>query len=188
MRRPSFTTLACPQTPVLVVRAGCTPWEAPTVLEAYPKRNELRVVGNHEINDVWEDGLALKVHAVLRAKGADWSSTDVVRIGYAEEPSRDVILWIGVRPISYEVGTDAALQCKGLLLDYSIKEVDVEIRESKVICAAGPQLLQPTLDSGSVVDVREPFTTLGITIYAQSALWAEGTGGFFLGGGSGGGG
>ena len=44
-----------------------------------------------------------------------------------------------------------------------------------------PQLLQPTLDSDTIADVREPFTaTLGITICAQSTPWAEGTGGFFL--------
>jgi len=29
---------------------------------------ELRVVGNHEIKDVWEDDLALKVHAILDEK------------------------------------------------------------------------------------------------------------------------
>ena len=178
-----FYYAGLPSGPVLVARTGSTPWEAPTGLEAYRKLKELRVVGDHEINDVWEDDLALKVHAILHAKGVDWSSTDVVRIGYAEEPSGDVILWIGVKPdsLSYDAGIDAALQCKRLLLDYGIKEVDVEIRESEVIRSAGPQLLQPTFDSDATVDVREALTaTLGITICAQSTPWAEGTGGFFL--------
>lgn len=111
----------------------------------------------------------------------EWTSTDVVRIGYVEESSGNVILWIGVKPdsLSYEQGIDMALQCKRLLLDYGINDVDVEIRQSEVIRSAGPQFLQPTFDIDPTVDVREPFTaTLGITICAQSTPWAEGTGGF----------
>jgi hypothetical protein len=184
-----FYYAGLPSSPVLIARTGSTPWEAPTGLEAYPKLKELRVVGEHEINDVWEDDLALKVHAILRAKGVDWSSTDVIRIGYVDEPSGGVILWIGVKPdsLSYEVGIDAALQCEELLLDYGINDVDVEIRQSEVIRSAGPQLLQPTFDYDPTVDAREPLTaTLGITICSQSTPWAEGTGSFFLseGGGS----
>ncbi|KAH9915507.1 uncharacterized protein B0H18DRAFT_1041564 [Fomitopsis serialis] len=68
-----------PSRPILVARTGST-WEAPTGPEAYPRLKELRVVGNHEINEVWEDDLALKVHAILREEKMDWSSTDVLRI------------------------------------------------------------------------------------------------------------
>ncbi|KAF7982540.1 hypothetical protein HWV62_27504, partial [Athelia sp. TMB] len=150
---------------------------------------ELRVVGEHEINEVWEDDLALKVHAILDAKHVVWSSTEVVRIGNIEEPSGDVILWIGVRPesLSHEVGFGVALECKRLLVGYNIKDVDVEIRESEVIPSAGPSLLKPISASDPIAEAREPFTgTLGITICSRSTPWAEGTGGFFLseGGGS----
>jgi hypothetical protein len=76
--------------------------------------------------------------------------------GYVEESSGNPILWIGVKPtsLSYEQGIDVALQCKKLLLDYGINDVDVEIRQSEVIRSAGPQLLQPTFVIDPTVDVR----------------------------------
>ncbi|KAK0207623.1 hypothetical protein IW262DRAFT_1281921 [Armillaria fumosa] len=169
--------------PVLVARTSITPYEAPTGPEAYPRLKELRIVGDHDIQDVWEDDLALKVHAILSEKGVDWTSTNVVRIGYVDESSSSVILWIGVKPdsLSYEDGISVALQCKGLLLDHGIDDVEVEIRESEVIHSAGPKLLEPTFDSDPMVDVCEPFTAmLGISVCAQLTPWAEGTGGFFL--------
>ena len=176
-----------PSQPTLIARTG-SPWEAPTGPEAYSRLRELSVVGYHEISDVWEDDLALRVHAILDEKGVDWSSTDVVRIGYVDEPSvrGNVILWIGVKPgsLSYEVGIAAALQCKMLLLDHAIDDVEVEIRQSEIVQAAGPQLLQPADDRYDIdptVDIREPFTaTLGIPICARSTPWVEGTAGFFL--------
>ncbi|KAN0109281.1 hypothetical protein V8E52_009465 [Russula decolorans] len=144
--------------PVLVARTGATPYKAPTGPEAYPRRKELRIVGDHEIKELWEDDLAFK-------------------------SSSNVVLWIGVKPgsLSYEQGIEVALQCKRLLLEYGINDVDVEIRQSEVIRSAGPQLLQYTFHIDPTVDAREPFsTTLGITICAQSTPWVEGTGGFFL--------
>jgi hypothetical protein len=91
--------------------------------------------------------------------------TDVVRFGYVNKPSGDVAIWIGVMPdsLSYEVGIDAAFDCKRLLLDNGINDVEVEIRQSEVTRSAGPQLFQPTYNVDPTVDVREPLTpTLGI--------------------------
>ena len=171
-----------PSRPVLVARTG-SPWDAPTSPDQYPRPKQLRIVGRHEISDVWEDNLALKIHAVLEEKEVDWSSTDVIRIGYVDEPHGNVILWIGVRPgsLSRQVGINVASQLKKVLLDHDISDIDVEIRESQIIQSAGPRLLQPTDDANPTVDFREPFTpTLGITICARSTPWIEGTGGFFL--------
>ena len=70
-----------PSAPALVARTGTTPWEVPTGPEAYRKLKELRVVGNHAINEVWEDNLALKLRALLDSMKVKWTSTDVVRIG-----------------------------------------------------------------------------------------------------------
>jgi hypothetical protein len=140
-------------------------------------------VGHHKISETWEDDLALKIHAILDRKGVDWSSTDVVRIGYADEPTGKVVLWIGVRPdsLSYEVGIDVVLQCKRVLQDYAIDDVDVEIRQSAIIQSSGPQLLESTDDRDLTLEFREPFTsTLGMTICARSTPNIEGTAGFFL--------
>ena len=180
-----------PSAPVLIARTGPL-WVAPTGPEAYLRAKELSPVGIHEISKVWEDDLALKVHAVLDENGVDWSSTDVIRMGYIDDPSRNVTLWIGTRPgsLSFEVGANVVLQCKRILLEYDIHDVEVEIRESEIIRSAGPPLLQPaSYEVDSTIDVREPLTTsLGITICARSTPWAEGTGGFFIDKGSDGGG
>ena len=60
-----FYYAGLPSAPILVARSSTTPWEAPTGPEAYNRRKELRVVGNHAIKDVWEGDLSLKVHTLL---------------------------------------------------------------------------------------------------------------------------
>ena len=101
-------------------------WLVPAPLFGMPvhppaqRLKELRAVGN----------LALKVPAVLIDMKVIWTITDVVRIGYAEEFSAPVILWIGVMPgsLSGDDGIVVASKCKRLLEDHEI--VDVEICES----------------------------------------------------------
>ena len=178
-----------PSHPVLVARTG-PPWKQPTGPEAYRTINkELRVVGTHAIKEVWEDNLALKVHALLDSMKVKWTSTDVVRIKDASwlhryrESSAPVILWIGVMPgsLSYPDGSVVASKCRELLVEYDITDVDVEIRESVVTRSAGPKLLAPTDSSHPTSSIRQPFTTtLGFPICAQSTPWAGGTAGFFI--------
>jgi hypothetical protein len=129
-----FYYAGLPSAPALVARSSTTPWEAPTGPEAYPRHKELRVVGNHAIKDVWEGGLALKVHTLLESMEVKWTSIDIVRIGYDGEPSAPVILWIGVIPASLSGGDGiiVAHRCREILEEYRITDVDVEIRESVV--------------------------------------------------------
>ena len=149
-------------------------------------RKELKAVGNHALNDIWEDTLAPLVLDILESEKVKFTSVDVVRIGEVGEPSPPVILWIGVLPESLTPvdGLDVALQCKELLEKNSIVDVDVEIRESIVTRSAGPRFLDPldrAFDSDPTVEVRMPLTaTLGLGICAQSTSWAEGTGGFYM--------
>ncbi|KAF8331414.1 uncharacterized protein EI90DRAFT_3016408 [Cantharellus anzutake] len=170
--------------PWLIARTG-GPWYPPSGPEAYPRAKELRILGEHELFDVWEDDLALKVHNILNQNQVNWSSTEIVRIAYLDEPDGNLILWIGVYStptrLSYDVGIEVAVQCKRLLLDYSIQGVDVELRESDFVQFAGPALLKPTDIIDPTAIVREPFTTtLGMNICAESTPWAEGTVGFFM--------
>jgi hypothetical protein len=149
------------------------------------KRKDLRAVGNHALKEVWEDNLALKLHALLDSMEVKWTSTDVVRIGNVEESSAPVIVWIGVMPasLSGHEGAIAAFKCRELLVEYNIADVDVEIRESVVTHTTGPKLLAP-IYSGSFFQpagIRETITTtLGLPICAQSTPWTGGTGGFFI--------
>ncbi|PBK75246.1 hypothetical protein ARMSODRAFT_929310 [Armillaria solidipes] len=184
MEAKFFYYAGLPSAPVLVARTGTTPWKAPTGPEAYPTRKELRAVGNHALEEVWEGNLAPELHALLDSMEVKWTSTDVVRIGNAKESSAPVILWIGVMPasLSDNDGVDVASRCRELLVKFDIADVDVEIRESVVTRSAGPKLLTSTYSySDPTVSAREPLTTtLGLPICAQSTPWAGGTGGFFI--------
>lgn len=106
-----------PSAPVLVARTGITPWEAPTGQEAYPKLKELRPIGNHAIAGVWQSGMATRVCTLLDSMEVQWTSMDVVRIGYAGESSAPAVLWIGVTPasLSGDYGVVVASSCLELL-------------------------------------------------------------------------
>ncbi|KZT04526.1 uncharacterized protein LAESUDRAFT_715565 [Laetiporus sulphureus 93-53] len=181
-----FYYAGLPSGPRLVARTGTTPWKEPTGPEAYRKLKELRPVGNHPLSEVWEDGLALKIHDLLDTMKVKWTSIDVVRIRDVETSSAPVILWIGVVPasLSGEDGVVVASKCRELLVEYGITDVDVEIRESVITRSAGSKLLTRTSSYYSfdpTADVREPLTTtLGLPICAQSSPCAENTGGFVI--------
>jgi hypothetical protein len=179
-----FYYAGLPSHPLLIARSSSptTPWmeRGP---EAYPQRKELKVVGNHALNNIWENTLAPLVLALLESEGVKWTSVDVVRIGNAGEASAPVILWIGVIPtsLSHIDGLHVALKCKELLQKNDIVDVDVELRESVVTRSGGPRFLDPAFLSDPTVEVRRPLTaTLGLSICAESTAWAEGTGGFFM--------
>ncbi|TFY71083.1 hypothetical protein EVG20_g1921 [Dentipellis fragilis] len=168
-----FYYAGLPSGPRLVARSGIVPWSEPTGPEAYRVIRMLHPVGDHPIKEVWEDNLALKLHALLDSMKVKWTSTDVVRIGNADESynSAPVVIWIGVIPASLSGadGVVAASKCKELLVvEYNITDVDVEIRQSIVSRSAGRKLLQ--MDRSCF----EP------TPDACSTPWAEGTGGFFI--------
>ncbi|THV02724.1 hypothetical protein K435DRAFT_836237 [Dendrothele bispora CBS 962.96] len=174
MTEAAFYYAGLPSAPILVARTSTTPWKAPTGPEAYPRRKELRPAGRHALVEVWEDNLAFKIHALL--ENVMWTSTDIVRIGYADElelssaPPPPVILWI-VQEV--------------LLEEHGITDVDVEIRESVVTRSdsAGPKFFSSTraYSSDPVDGICTPLTTaLGFPISAQSTPWFQGTGGFFV--------
>jgi hypothetical protein len=70
-----------------------------------------RVAGNHALKEVWEDNLALKLHALLDSMKVKWTSTDVVCIGNAGESSAPVILWIGVMPATLSGNDGGSEHC-----------------------------------------------------------------------------
>jgi hypothetical protein len=105
--------------PVIVARTG-SPWEEPTGMDAYPRKKQLGVVGRHGIGEIWEEVLGLKVRDILDKGQEDWTSIDIVRIGYDVEQGL-VVVWIGINPdsqVSYKVNYDTTVQCKELLIDH----------------------------------------------------------------------
>ncbi|EJD02735.1 uncharacterized protein FOMMEDRAFT_28427 [Fomitiporia mediterranea MF3/22] len=123
-----------PSAPVLIARASATLWQEPTGLEAHQSDKELCPVGNHAIKEIWEDTLAFKIHDVLESMKVQWTSINVVRIGNAGDYFAPVVLSISVTSASLS-GHDSlvvASKCRNVLVEHSITDVDVEIREAEV--------------------------------------------------------
>ncbi|KAG0129449.1 hypothetical protein HOY82DRAFT_671098 [Tuber indicum] len=144
--------------PVLVARTGNDTWIPPTGLESYLHPKELRSVGIHALNEIWEDQLAFQIHDILDLRTVDWTSTDVVRIE----------------------GVIVAQECKQILTTHMIRDVEVEIRESVVTRSLGPKMPTPVLSSEPTAGMLEPLTpTLGLSICNTRTPWMEGSGGFY---------
>ena len=86
------------------------------------------------MHETWQDSLSPKIIALLDSMKVKWTSLDVARIGYADDYSPPVVLWIGVMPgsLSGYHGRDATLKCREILRENGITDVEVEIRESVV--------------------------------------------------------
>ena len=119
-------------------RSSPTPWEKPTGPQADWKRKRLGVADGHRMGEIWND-LAPKICDILGEGQVEWTSIDVVRIGYRDDEHGNpepVVLWIGIKPdtqVSYKVHYNTAFQCKKLLMDHDIVDVEVEMRESEVM-------------------------------------------------------
>ncbi|KIO03705.1 hypothetical protein M404DRAFT_15684 [Pisolithus tinctorius Marx 270] len=148
--------------------------------------NEVRVlpaVGEHKIVELWEAGFADQVIARLSAMKVDWARLDAVRIGIVGESSAPVILWIGVVPesLSGENGRTVAFDARKVLYNCGIKDVEVEIRESRVFKSVSPKLLAPPFSSNPLVTFVDPLSVaLGLPICADGRWYAEGTGSFYV--------
>ena len=172
-----------PSSPRLVAHTSTTPWVAPTGMEAYRRLKELRIVGSHALKEVWENNLALKLHAFLDSMEIKWTSTDFVHIANVGESSAPIIIWIGVMPasLSHCDSTIVASKCREIVLEYGVSNVDIEIWESVVTRLAGPKLLTLSYSSDALAYVKEPISTsLGFPISAQTMPWCEGSLGFFF--------
>ncbi|KAI6041850.1 hypothetical protein EDC04DRAFT_2510136, partial [Pisolithus marmoratus] len=121
-----------PSAPRLVARTGTTPWEAPTGPKASWKCKELRPVYEHALRKALEGSLGPKVNTLLDQMKVEWTSIDILRIGYDGERSAPVVFWIGVTPgsLSGDDGVIVVSECQELLKEYNINDVEVEIRES----------------------------------------------------------
>ena len=171
-----------PSSPLLLARTGQTRWHIPKGPEAYRRLKQLGIVVNHKLNTNWLSLVAPKIQACLDRLQVKWTSLDVVRIGEVGAPST-ITLWIGAFPrsLNRERANSAAFACLGVLQACDITDVDVEIRESLVICSAGPSLLAPVLPSNPTAEVCHPLThALGLHISPQNASYTAGTGGFFM--------
>ena len=97
--------------------------------------NTIRTTGQHKIQALWEEKIALEtqIHAIMETNCLNWTSavTDVMRIGYATEAVAWLVIWIRVIPntLSGEDEYTIALKCKNVLHKNKINDVEVEIWE-----------------------------------------------------------
>ncbi|PUU81841.1 hypothetical protein B9Z19DRAFT_970454 [Tuber borchii] len=172
-----------PSRPILVARTGYDRWEMPTGPGAWLPHKELRTVGIHKLNEVWEERVAPAIHNTLESNRVEWTSTDVARIGYVGESAATIVIWIGVKPgtLSRDYGHTVALQCKEILTTAGIHDVEVEIRESIVTRYVGPPLEKSVHSYNPMADMLEPMTpTLGLFISNARTPERQGTGGFYV--------
>jgi len=67
--------------------------------------------------------------------------------------------------LTIEKSRKVACNCKEILIQFNILDVEVEIREFNLSPLVGPKLLMPVHSSDPMVDVRLPLThTLGLPI------------------------
>ena len=169
--------------PVLVARTGMNEWHPPTGPEAYLRPKTIRPAWQHKLQDLWEEELGPQIHHLMEDKGVRWTSTDVVRIGYATEATAPMVIWIAVIPnsLSREEGEIVVVECKNLLVKSKIDDVEVEIRESMVTRYSGPPLQKPVPSINPIAELLQPLTfTLGFPICNEKTPDENGTGGFYV--------
>lgn len=125
-----------PSRPRLVARSDflTVSW-ALRIEDEHTVPKELRNVGSHDIIDIYNSSLRDKI--VSRLDSIEWTSIDVVRIGYLGSSFHPVLLWIGVTPgsLTSQDGLDIALGCR-LELKRAGLDVHCEIREAAVTTLA----------------------------------------------------
>ncbi|KAF8580289.1 hypothetical protein K439DRAFT_1637167 [Ramaria rubella] len=106
-----------PSQPRLVARSSANVWVKPTGLEADFRPKEFGPIGSHPLREIWEATVGPAMIDYLDSKGVKWTGLDPVRMGYVDEPSRPVILWMGVvhGSLSARDGIEVATHCKGLV-------------------------------------------------------------------------
>ncbi|QRV81148.1 hypothetical protein RhiJN_09163 [Ceratobasidium sp. AG-Ba] len=169
--------------PILVARAGTSPYQKLTVPFKDRPAKELRTVGAHPICKVWDNSLAPGLIEILRAFEMDLTSSDCLRIGYVGELYAPVVVWIDVVPGSLNGKPAAEVVSRSLRLvhKHNLMDVDVEIRETSVSDSAGFRLSHPDAIEGTLGYPSELLTTtLGYPISALDTPTVEGTGGLFV--------
>ncbi|QRV95606.1 hypothetical protein RhiJN_23624 [Ceratobasidium sp. AG-Ba] len=169
--------------PILVARAGTSPYQKLTVPFKDRPAKELRTVGAHPICKVWDEFLAPGLIEILRAFEVDLTSFDCLRIGYVGELYAPVVVWIGVVPgsLNGKPAVEVVSRSLRLVHKHNLMDVDVEIRESSVSDSAGFRLSHPGVIQGTLGYPNEPLTTtLGHSISSLDTPTVEGTGGLFV--------
>ncbi|RYO73591.1 hypothetical protein DL764_010555 [Monosporascus ibericus] len=125
--------------PKLVARTSCSIWTKPQHEEGWDQelcqsRKLYAAIGEHDVVQKWSKILCVQVARAL--ENCHWNYFFPIRIGLKEYSFRDscpVILLIAVDKdtLSWKDGITAALQCRSILRDFQIGDVEVAILEGR---------------------------------------------------------
>ncbi|EPE03597.1 hypothetical protein F503_01855 [Ophiostoma piceae UAMH 11346] len=187
-----------PSRPRLIGRAsaGIVRWEsyqeqyARQLHQAWktPAQKVLGAVGEHKILACWSD---VRPAILTAIRHLPWSSVDVCRIGFADDShlERPVVIWIGVdgnpdepSDLPWQDVAGAIRSCRQILDNAGLVDVDCQLRVSRVVSLASPQLLKPPPRIyARWHHVAQRFTTsLGLSLSPRDRPTPEGSLGVFL--------
>ncbi|KAJ4268696.1 hypothetical protein NW762_002763 [Fusarium torreyae] len=170
--------------PRLVARSSIGPW---TLLEdEYTVSKTIDPVGNHPIVRLWNDSTGRLRHDILAAVASiEWTIMDILRVGFSrrihttDEPvEKPITLLVSVQPDStpWSLGIEVALRCREILRQYGIRDVEVELMESRLSTSnsTGAKLTSEALTEP--VHVRAQLSEfLGTSIASANTPLREGT-------------
>ena len=132
-------------------------------------------VFNTPLNDVWDDTVAPRILASMKAHGLKYSALKTARFSTVEDGKDEtlgpIVVWIAVRPNTTNAGAvrDATPDILHILADVHITDVVVEWYEASVVRLVGPPLMSVEDNTSPKFGLNHPFNTgLGIPIARQS--------------------
>ncbi|KAH7171509.1 hypothetical protein EDB81DRAFT_837954 [Dactylonectria macrodidyma] len=133
-----------PSRPKLVARSSTDVWSHQH--DGWSIGKNFGPVGHHAIAKPWNDSTSSLRRAIVQAlEGIDWSTIDILRIGYerthgftGEEFAQPVTLLISVQKDSttWAQGLPVVMRCREILQLHGIPDVHCEMRESHFIRGA----------------------------------------------------
>ncbi|KAF9065111.1 hypothetical protein BDP27DRAFT_81613 [Rhodocollybia butyracea] len=152
-----------PSSPRLVASTHPSPAEPPSDLAASSVLKEIRVLRDHPLISVWDNGLAVGISLDLNMIGVNWTSLEALTIAkVGEESSGPATVWIGVESgaLSYEEGSNVAHSILKYIVDqWHIPDCRVEIRESRVMRQTGNNLPNPVTSKSPTMELT-PFVVI----------------------------
>lgn len=132
-------------------------------------------VFNTPLNDVWDDTVAPRILASMKAHGLKYSALKTARFSTVEDGKDEtlgpIVVWIAVRPNTTNAGAvrDATPDILHILADVQITDVVVEWYEASVVRLVGPPLMSVEDNTSPKFGLNHPFNTgLGIPVARQS--------------------
>ncbi|KAG4289692.1 hypothetical protein FPRO06_04514 [Fusarium proliferatum] len=179
-----------PSHPKLVARSGIEdkPWSA-RYEGGWTVQKTIDPIGNHAIVPLWNKADSdLRTGIIATLKDLNWTAINILRLGYARclntlDGTDDMLpkLLISVQPesTSLQSGYKATMQCRQVLREHGIKDVEVEMMEAWVSRCNSPRLTsQPITEQ--IQETAQLSEFLGASIASKASPTCEGTKGFYV--------